>query len=141
MTLREELAASEHERWSRWMRHLFSKGASHEDGTWTMGAWAVDRWTRQMETPYSELSEDERDSDRREADRTIDIAIKHVVRVIDRWLRSYPTSVFAQPEPGQHGETVDACSAAALRAILPLVAEDIHALAVAKDRSVSGEER
>jgi len=27
---------------------------------------------------------------------------------------------------------VDACSAAALRAILPLVAEDIHALAIAK---------
>lgn len=44
---REALADLEHDRWSRWMRHQFSKGTFNDDGTWTMPAESVDRWKRQ----------------------------------------------------------------------------------------------
>ena len=39
---------------------------------------------------------------------------------------NYPTDVFAQPPAGQHGETVDACSAAAIRAMAPIIALKIE---------------
>jgi hypothetical protein len=77
--LRETLAESEHDRWSRWMRHQFSQGMFNADGTWTMPAWAVARWRRQAETPYIALSEPEKDSDRREADRTLALLAEHGV--------------------------------------------------------------
>lgn len=65
--LLEQLADLEHERWSGWMRYMFSKGTKNPDGTWTMPAWAVGRWERQASTPYADLSEQEKESDRVEA--------------------------------------------------------------------------
>ena len=41
----------------------------------------------------------------------------------DRW----PADVFTPPPPGQHGGTVDACSAAALRAVVPKLRDEILA--------------
>lgn len=69
--MREKLADLEHDRWSGWMRYLFSKGTFNDDGTWTMPKWAVEHWQRQMNTPYAELSESEKESDRKEADKTL----------------------------------------------------------------------
>ena len=47
-------------------------------------------------------------------------------RVVDQWLLAYPEAIFTPPAPGEHGKTVDGCSAAALRAALPNVAKDIR---------------
>jgi hypothetical protein len=51
-------------------------------------------------------------------------------QVVDRYLAAYSIKAFTEPEPGQHGETVDACSARALRCVLPHIAEDIRRLAI-----------
>lgn len=65
--LLERLADREHERWSRWMRYLFSCGASKADGSFRLNESTVERWKRQMNTPYSQLTEAEKESDRKEA--------------------------------------------------------------------------
>lgn len=44
------------------------------------------------------------------------------------WAQNYPEDVFIEPPKGEHGKTVDACSAAALRRVLPTIANDIDAL-------------
>ena len=67
----EMLAAQEHERWSNWMRYLFSKCQHHEDGSCTIPPWAVERWQRQAYTEYLDLPEEERESDRQEVRETI----------------------------------------------------------------------
>ena len=67
----EKLADFEHDRWSRWQKHLFSKCIINKDGSLTIPKEFVDRWTRQMETDYINLSEQEKDSDRKEAMRII----------------------------------------------------------------------
>jgi len=77
--VREKCAAIEHERWSGWMKHLFSKCDSVSG---QIPQWAVERWKRQMNTPYAELSQSEKDSDLREVDSYFqmvwDAAIAHV---------------------------------------------------------------
>lgn len=67
----EQLAHIEHERWSRWMRHLFTKGHRNADGSFTIDAESVSRWSRQVQAPYPELSEQEKESDRAEARKTL----------------------------------------------------------------------
>jgi|GEM_PF-1831995 len=54
--LMEELAALEHERWSRWHKHAVANWTSEN----------IARWNRQAETPYEQLSEREKESDRKE---------------------------------------------------------------------------
>jgi len=49
-------------------------------------------------------------------------------QIVDRYLRAYDPEIFIPPPDGQHGETVAACSAAALRAVLPNIARDIRAI-------------
>lgn len=78
-SLREDLSDLEHDRWSRWMKHQFSKGTFNDDGTWTMAKSDVERWKRQMGTPYDELSKSEKDSDRRETDNTLEVLKEHDV--------------------------------------------------------------
>ena len=68
----EKLAECEHDRWSRWQKHLFSKCIINEDGSMTIPKEFVERWTRQINTSYIDLSELEKDSDRKEAIRIID---------------------------------------------------------------------
>jgi hypothetical protein len=60
----DELAAIEHERWSRWQRYLHSKGQRLPDGSLLIPADFVERWDRQIATPYAALSDDEKESDR-----------------------------------------------------------------------------
>ena len=52
---------------------------------------------------------------------------ERAAQIVDHQLSHYPADVFLEPPPGEHGTTVDACSARALRAILPVVAERIRA--------------
>ena len=71
--LREELAALEHEQWTRWMKHIFAKSIEHSDGHVEIPLDFVLRWKRQINTPYADLSESEKDSDRAEADKILDL--------------------------------------------------------------------
>ncbi len=38
-----------------------------------------------------------------------------LVETIHTWAKAYPESVFPEPPAGEHGQSVDACSARALR--------------------------
>ena len=69
MNLREQLAALEHERWSRWQRWMNDQCVSNEDGSLTIPAALVERWERQIATPYERLTEREKDADREQVDR------------------------------------------------------------------------
>ena len=60
----EKLAAVEHERWSRWQRHVHSKCTSQPDGSLLLPAELVARWERQIATRYAELDEIEKENDR-----------------------------------------------------------------------------
>lgn len=40
--------------------------------------------------------------------------------------KHYPKKVFKEPPAGQHGKTVDGCSARAIRDVLPAVAEKLR---------------
>ena len=71
--LLEWLAAAEHESWVRWMRYLFSKCATHPDGSATIPPGLVARWARQTATDYADLSEQEKESDREEVRRIFPI--------------------------------------------------------------------
>ena len=62
----EKGAEMEHDRWSGWQKHMFSKGTVDENGVFHLPKEFVDRWFRQIDTPYSELSESEKESDRKE---------------------------------------------------------------------------
>lgn len=75
----EILAALEHERWSHWMRYLFTQGTLHADGSFTIPAAKVERWCWQSETPYASLPEDMRRSDRDEVHKTLAL-LKQSVR-------------------------------------------------------------
>ena len=61
--LLEQLADLEHDRWSRWMKYLFSN--------WTLPN--IARWKQQMITPYSGLPEHSKESDRKEARKTLKV--------------------------------------------------------------------
>ncbi len=71
---REQLAAYAHEAWSGWMRYMFDKSTTNDDGSVTIPAQLVERWTRQMETNYYSLPESEQKSDLDEADKMLEIA-------------------------------------------------------------------
>lgn len=78
-SLREALAALEHERWSGWMHYLFSKCVDHADGSVTIPSASVKHWRRQVATRYADLSEREKNSDREEADKTLALLAKLAV--------------------------------------------------------------
>lgn len=63
-SLIEDLAAIEHERWSRWQRYMHSKGQRLKDGSLVLSAELVAQWEHQIATPYAELTEKEKESDR-----------------------------------------------------------------------------
>ena len=62
----EKLAEQEHESWSSWMRHLFSKCQKNRNpnSDFVIPSEFVQRWTRQMKTNYFDLPEEEKESDR-----------------------------------------------------------------------------
>jgi hypothetical protein len=52
--LREQLAASEQERWAHWQRYLHGQCVQHDDGSLTIPTALVARWERQSATPYDQ---------------------------------------------------------------------------------------
>ncbi len=72
----EKLANYEHDRWSRWQKHLFSKCLKNEDGSMTIPKEFVDRWNRQINTSYFDLSNEEQESDKKEAIKILKIIKK-----------------------------------------------------------------
>ena len=69
--LLEKLAALEHERWSGWMKHLFTHGFLNRDGSFMINADAVKWWKKLIRTKYENLKEHSKESDRIEARKTI----------------------------------------------------------------------
>ena len=65
-TLREQLAALEHEQWAHWTRYLLDNLTPEN----------AERWRRQCETPYDQLTEAEKASDRAWADKVLAIVGK-----------------------------------------------------------------
>lgn len=63
----EKLSDYEHDRWSRWQKHVFDKCIKSKDGNLYIPNEYVDRWKREMNTNYYDLSEEEKESDRKEA--------------------------------------------------------------------------
>ena len=61
--------------------------------------------------------------------------LEAVKAIAQDWLDHYPEDVFIEPPPGQHGQTVDACSARAARHVLRGVLEDIEGM-VETDRII-----
>ena len=47
-------------------------------------------------------------------------------KILDDWPSHYPDDIFIPPPAGEHGYTVDACSAAAIRIICPNIAAAIR---------------
>lgn len=50
------------------------------------------------------------------------------VGIVEQFIAAYPTDIFREPPPRKHGKTVDGCSAAALRQVLPNVIQAIRKL-------------
>jgi len=75
----EQMAHIEHERWSSWMRYLFTKGKKNLNGVFVINKDSVKRWERQMNTKYKNLSEGEKESDRIEVKKTL-LSIKKYLK-------------------------------------------------------------
>lgn len=68
VTVKEQLAAIEHERWSDWQKWCHE--VLYKELGWSDRLEKVlERWKVQIETPYFELSEKEKQSDRDQVDR------------------------------------------------------------------------
>lgn len=55
-------------------------------------------------------------------------AFEEAALVVDELVKVYPTTIFSEPPPGEHGKYRDQCSASMARAILPPLADAIRAL-------------
>lgn len=49
-----------------------------------------------------------------------------VLRILRAYLAAYPQTVFREPPDGCHCQTVDGCSARALRAVLPEIMKEVE---------------
>lgn len=68
-SLKEELAAIEHDRWAHWQKYMHEKCIQNEDGSLTIPKEFVSKWSLQIATPYAALSEKAKDSDREQVDK------------------------------------------------------------------------
>lgn len=59
----------------------------------------------------------------------IDAEREACAALVEERAQYYPTDVFIPPAPGEHGRTIDGCSAQAIRCVLPGIAHDIRARA------------
>ena len=53
-------------------------------------------------------------------------AKEECIRIADKWDAAYPTDIFPEPPPGEHGKTVDACSARMGRIVARGIAKAIR---------------
>jgi len=80
MSLREDLAALEHEQWVKWSKSLVNSGEE-------ITKWRLNRWEK-LWCGYEDLSEDWKDSDREWADRVLHILKVYGVSIDCADLRS-----------------------------------------------------
>lgn len=76
-SLREKIAAVQHEIWSHWMRYLFTVTIATKAGEEIPLSY-VARWERQMETVYKDLTEKEKESDRHQADKVLEVIRREI---------------------------------------------------------------
>lgn len=50
---------------------------------------------------------------------------KSIIELLEKRIGMYPEDIFPDPPPGQHGDTVDTCSARAIRHVLNTLITDI----------------
>lgn len=81
-SLKEELAAIEHERWSHWQIYMHGKCVKNEDGSLTIPSHLVDKWKRQSETRFARLTEREKDSDREQVEKYLPILKNYVLKIL-----------------------------------------------------------
>jgi hypothetical protein len=81
--LTEQLAAIEHERWSRWQRYVHNKGVRQLDGTLLLSPDLVARWEKQIETKYIDLSEAEKESDREQVRKYLPLIVSALTSRVD----------------------------------------------------------
>lgn len=65
---------------------------------------------------------------RKELAAAIREALVEAEQIVHGYATAYPEDIFIPPPLHEHGLTIDACSARALRAVLPNVERDIAAL-------------
>ena len=70
-SVREEIAAVQHEIWAHWMRYLFDCCEAGSTGELIIPSDKVWHWKRQMTIKYSDLTEKEQGSDREQADKIL----------------------------------------------------------------------
>lgn len=61
--------------------------------------------------------------------------------VLANWSKAYPTDIFPEPPPGQHGKTVDGCSTAMGRHVTKRLLEDLNSLVMNKVATLEQEEQ
>lgn len=64
--IKERFAALEHQRWSNWMKYLFTKGKVTKEGHFQIDKIFYEWWEKESKTPYSNLQESQKISDRKE---------------------------------------------------------------------------
>jgi hypothetical protein len=77
-SLKEQLAAIEHERWSHWQQYVHSQGLRQADGSLLLPADLVARWDRQIDTEYSELCDKEKESDREQVLKYLPLIVRAI---------------------------------------------------------------
>ena len=81
----EALSDVQHDIWSHWMQHQFSRFHESPCADGAPGFWFsvhpddAGRWKRQMETPYEDLTEKEKDSDRDQAEKVLKVLRKRLL--------------------------------------------------------------
>lgn len=74
-TILEDLASTEHDRWTHWQRYMHDKGSRLPDGSLMLPASLVERWEKQISTDYRELSDAEKESDREQVRRYLPLVV------------------------------------------------------------------
>lgn len=93
----------------------------------TEADWLVGSWSG-CPGPAPEAGSDDAFPLRPPAHALVALVAAQAAAIAERWARAYPTAVFPDPPPGQHGRTVDACSARAARHVAKGIAAEIRAL-------------
>jgi hypothetical protein len=78
VTLVEELATLEHERWAHWQKYVHSQGSRQNDGSLVLPAHLVDHWERQINARYEDLTNTEKESDREQ--------VRKYLPLLESWL-------------------------------------------------------
>lgn len=74
----ETLASEEHQKWSRWIRYIFSKCKQDKEGNMIIPAYYVYSWIRKGTGNYNELEDNDKNHFKIEARNTLKIVNTHL---------------------------------------------------------------